>query len=163
MADLADRAGVSRQAVYRAFGTRSELVEYILNIRFQEIGHAIEHHFRDVDSLEEALVECPLRAVDAGRKDLVFQAIMRTHSDHSVEQFVFRGSEEILEVTRKLWGPLLKQARDRGQLDRDISDDRYLDWIQQVEAMLSLREDLNVQQQRAVLRDFLVPSIIRKG
>lgn len=162
MSEIAARAGVSRQALYRAFETRSDLIQHILNDRFTKIGEMLRPYFESASSLEEALIEGCIRAVSAGRNDKVIQLILDMYSDHTVEQFIFQGSDEILQLTRTLWGPLIQRARKKSLIDPTVSDDRILDWIQQVEAVLSLRDDWDEGKQRALLRDFLVPSIIRR-
>lgn len=162
MTDIADAAGVSRQAAYRAFSTRADLLRHVLNDRLKIIGASLEKHFRRAGSLEEALVECAFLAVQAGRNDPLFAKILRSEADHSVEQFIFRGSPEILSITKDLWGPHLARARAEGLVNPEISDERFLDWIQQIEAVLSMRDDFSDEQQRQLLRDFLVPSIITR-
>lgn len=162
MNDIAREAGVSRQAAYRAFSSRTELIETVLNMRLTDIGESVERYFREAESLEKALVECAFRAVQAGRSDALFVKVLKSCGDHRVEQFIFRGSDDILAVTKRLWGPLLAKAREEGLINPDISDERYLDWIQQIEAVLSMRDDFSEEAQRQMLRDFLVPSIITR-
>lgn len=162
MSEIAEVAGVSRQAAYRAFANRADLLRHILNDRLKIIGASLTEKFERAADLEEALVECAFAAVQAGRHDPLFTKILRGNADHSVDQFIFQGSPEINAITQELWGPHLEKARKKGLVDPNISDERFLDWIQQVEAVLSMREDFSEEEQRRLLHDFLVPSIIRR-
>jgi AcrR family transcriptional regulator len=43
--DVAEEAGLSRQSVYRAFESRSALIQFILDQRIQAMGAALQSYF----------------------------------------------------------------------------------------------------------------------
>ena len=61
----------------------------------------------------------------------------------------------------ELWGPVLDRARAQGKIRDGIDNDRAVEWIRNVHAMLTMRVDYSETKQAEMLRDFLVPAITR--
>ena len=74
---------------------------------------------------------------------------------------MFRGSARVQELMVELWGPVLDRARAQGKIRDGIDNDRAVEWIRNVHAMLTMRVDYSETKQTEMLRDFLVPAITR--
>jgi AcrR family transcriptional regulator len=102
MADVSDRAGVSRQTLYNAFGTRNELAQaYLVReaSRFlAAVDAAVLEHAADPREALEAALDVFLAA--AGEHPLV-RAITSTD-----------GSEELLPLVTTRGGPLVRLATE---------------------------------------------------
>jgi AcrR family transcriptional regulator len=152
MADIADAAEMSRQSVYRFFEDRSALIQYILNQRISALAEALRVKF--------ALIEGSVISIRASREDTLFDEIVANGTDHGVELFLLRGTEDIRRIMGEYWKPLLDQARKEGRLRPGITNERILEWIRHIHTILRLRDDQDEEAQRRMLRDFLVPSIM---
>ena len=160
MADVAQAVGVSRQTVYRVFPTRPDLLEFIVAQRIADMAELLMAYFSTVDSLEEALVEGSLLSMRAGRGDALFQEIIAKSGEHSIDQFMFRGSNEIQQLMLSLWGPVLDKARARGQLRPGVTNSMAVEWIRNQHSVLTMRDDYDEAAQRHYLSTFVVPSLV---
>jgi hypothetical protein len=63
-------------------------------------------------------------------------------------------------LVAELWRPLLARGRAEGRLRTDVSDDQIVEWIRGVYLMLMLRSDLDAEGDRAIVRLFLLRSLL---
>ena len=157
--DVAEEAGLSRQSVYRAFESRSALIQFILDQRIQAMGAALQSYFSEVPDIEEALVEGSIRSLAVSRRDRLFREIIENSTDHSVETFLLRGSPAIRTMMHSLWDPIVDRARGEGRLRAGVTNKRFIEWLMSVHTMMRLREPTEAALRRD-LRDFFVPSVV---
>ena len=160
MAHVAKAAGVSRQTVYRFFSSRIELLEFVIVDRTRSLGVQEFGIFSTYSSLSEALVEGSILGMKLGRSDTLLQEIVKQAGEHSIEQFMFRGSDEIQNLMEDLWRPVIDRARETGELRAGVTNKRAVEWIRNIHGLLMLRDDYDVDKQRSVLVEFLVPSLV---
>ena len=161
MADIADEAGISRKTLYRLFDDRPTLIEHILNQRLHEMGVGVKSRLHQFETIEDALVEGSIVSVAAGRQDRLFSEIVGKDTNHRVEQFMFRGSDTVRENMLKIWSPVLEKGRKHDVVRDDLTDERIVDLIQNVHALLFIRDDYGENDQRAFLKDFLLPAVLK--
>lgn len=160
MADIAQAAKISRQAVYRVFDTRNALIEFIITLRLTATGSRLKLDFQSYTTLAEALVEGSIVCLKAGLNDRIFVNIIEEETDHRLEQFLFRSSEPIQNMMLSLWAPILHKTRATGELRSDLSDSEIVTWIQQVQSILLTLDERDEVKQRDFFRKFLIPSLI---
>jgi AcrR family transcriptional regulator len=160
MTDVAATLGVARQTLYRVFDTRGKLLAHLAAKRISELGEALKPQFARFQSLEEALVEGSLISVRSGVEDELLSEVFRHSDDHSFEQFLFKGSPEIQAVMLEIWSPLIDDARQHGRLRQEFTNEEVVEWIRNVHAMLTLRDDYDDETVRKVLANFFVPSVL---
>lgn len=160
MGDIADEAELSRQTVYRLFSSRTALLEAILIHRFIDVLEGTRPIHERSTSLDEALVEAPFFAMNALRNDALFIDIVNNAADRGVEDMVLIANAEIRKLHMALWMQSFAKARKSGMLRSPLSDERLTEGIRSIAAYLVLRSDLREHEQRAFLRDFLVPAIL---
>jgi AcrR family transcriptional regulator len=160
LSDVADEAGLSRQSVYRAFESRSELIQFILDQRVQAMGASLESYFSAMPDIEEALVEGSMRSLAVARADDLFRDIVENSTDHSVESFLLHGTPAIRKMMHRLWDPIIDRARADGRLRRGVTNERFIDWLMGVHTMMRLRGDQSEAALRREFRDFFVPSLV---
>ncbi len=163
MADIADEAGISRQSVYRFFDDRSALIRYILDIRIAVAGKVIAKEFSAFRTLEEALVEGSLLSIRIARQDELFRTLVTDSADHSLELFLLNVTPEIRKVMWSYWGPLIDRARAEGAIADHLTDEQIMEWIRHVHTTLTIRGEDEIENQRRMLRNFFVPSILRQA
>lgn len=161
MIDVADEASISRQSIYRLFATREELLEALAAERILVLAAKLQTAFAGYKSLDEALIEGSVASIKAGKSDKLLAEITSQSDSHAFDQFLFGGSPEVQKHMLDLWAPILDRARAKGELRKDISNERVVEWIRNVHALMSIRDDYNETVQRRVLADFLVPSVIK--
>lgn len=160
MADVAAQAHLSRQSVYRFFNTRSELLEYILLERVRQIAEETRPLLDRHKDIANALVDGSLAVIQHVESDPLFLEIAEHSNDHRIEQFLFAGSQEIDLIMQSLWQNLLDQARAKGQLRANITNEEAVEWIRNVHAMLRMHPNYNQTKRRQILQKFVVSSLI---
>ena len=160
MADVAKESGLSRQTVYRFFGTRSELLAHISEQRMAAIAEKEAPFFKEFATVEEGIVEGSLIAIRLGRTDKLFQEIVNQAGEHAFDQFLFRGSDFVQNLMLRLWGPLLDRAREEGRLRPGVTNDDAVGWIRNVHAVLNMRDE-DEATERKMLETFVVPSLLQ--
>ena len=99
-------------------------------------------------------------SLESRHNDPLLEEIFAHNDDHAFEQFVFQGSPEIKSQMLEIWSPFIDRARDLGHLRPGISNERAVEWIRNIHAVVTLRNDYTVEHQRELFLDFLVPSLI---
>lgn len=160
MIDVARLLGVTRQTIHRLFETRAALFEAVAEERIHAAARRLSAIFAKFDDIEQALVDGTLQSLAVGRSDPILDEIQQ-QADHSVDQYMFRGSPTIQKLMVALWGPILDKARAEGRIRDGLDNDKIVQWIRNVHAMLSMRADYSEEQKVQTLRDFFVPSIVK--
>lgn len=162
MIDVARTLGVTRQTVHRLFETRGALFQAVAEQRIEAAGVQLQKLFRDYDDISSALVHGSIASLTVARADKVLDDIQQ-QADHSVDQYMFRGSPRVQQLMIALWGPLLDKARREGKLRDGLDNDRAVEWIRNVHAMLMMRVDYSDEMKAGMLRDFLLPAILKQS
>ncbi|WP_082544920.1 TetR/AcrR family transcriptional regulator [Sphingopyxis sp. Root1497] len=160
MIDVARKLGVTRQTIHRLFETRTILLEAVAEVRIQAAAKKLVSMFATHDDIEETLVHGTLQSLAVGRSDKLLYEIQQ-QADHGVDQYMFRGSPMIQQLMLDIWGPVLDRARAEGRIRDGIDNDKIVQWVRNVHAMINMRSDYSEAQQIEMLRDFFVPSIVR--
>ena len=158
MDDIAEAAGISRKTLYRIFNDRPKLIQAILESRWAKIAKKIQRRIAKATSFEEALLEGSVTAVSAARSDKLTNDIIHKATDHNLEQFLLRGNERIYKANQDIWLTAIEEARREGAIKPHLSNDRIIEIIASIHALLLMRDDTPVKQ-RAFLKDVLLPAI----
>lgn len=158
MDDIAEAAGISRKTLYRIFNDRPKLIQAILESRWATIAKKIQRRIAKATSFEEALLEGSVTAVSAARSDKLTNDIIHKATDHNLEQFLLRGNERIYKANQDIWLTAIEEARREGAIKPHLSNDRIIEIIASIHALLLMRDDPPVKQ-RPFLKDVLLPAI----
>ena len=159
MADIAEAAGVSRKTLYRHFEDRSTLIERVLMHQMLVFAARIEQHVAAYTDFKEALVSGSIMAVATAREDELFNEIIQRATNHRVEQLFFGSHGEIIKRTHRIWDSAIAMGRKQGAVRQDLSDERVVQLIISIQALLLMRDDYGEAEQRAFLQDVLVPAV----
>lgn len=159
MADIAEEAGISRKTLYRLFDDRSELIEYILYERMTIMAQTIQKKMFALDSFDELMIEGSIISVACAKNDELFNKIIKTDTNHRVEQFLFRGTKQIIADMMETWKPVIELGRKEGHVRQDLEDELIVELIINVHALLLIRDDYNETKQRIFISRFLLPSL----
>lgn len=168
MHDIAKEAGIGRTGVYRLGLTRPELTEAAIVGRLRELGERIRP-IADRDApFSELLLDTSIATVDAARSDPELHHLLDTTTTVSLHRLITGHESAMQAIVLDVLGPMLQRGRAQGELRPDVSDDRAIEWLRGVYLMLILREDLDADAEKALVADFVLPSLIvprppRKG
>jgi AcrR family transcriptional regulator len=163
MLDVANAMGISRQTLYRLFESRPALMEYVATTRVETVANRIADFVTRFEDLQEAIVEGIIFTIKCSREDEILMEITRQSRDAEFTVFLFGGAPEVQKLMLGSWSPLLKKARAAGAISADTTDDQIVDWMCSITAFLNLREDYEDDDHRRILRQFVVPSIVRNA
>lgn len=159
MDDIAKAAGISRKTLYRVFDDRPKLIQAILERRWIKVAVKIQKRIAKATSFEEALLEGCVIAVSAARNDKLASDIIHNSTDHTLEQFLLRGNDRIYKANQDIWLNKIHEGRKEGLVKQGLSDERVIEIIASINALLLLRDD-GPARQRAFLKDVLLPAIM---
>lgn len=159
MDDIAEAAGISRKTLYRVFEDRPTLIQAVLQGRLKKVAEKIKRRIAKANSLEEALLEGCLTGVAAATRDQLTNDIIHKATDHTLEQFLIRGNERTYKTLLDIWQTSLDEGRVAGVVKQDLSNDRIIDIISSVNALLIMRDE-SAAKQRSLLEDILLPAIL---
>ena len=159
MDDIAEAAGISRKTLYRVFDDRPKLIQSILEQRFVKVAKKIQNRIAKAKTFEEALLEGCVVAVSAAQKDKLTHEIVHKATDHTLEQFLLRGNERVDKANQDIWFTAIAEGRQQGEVKPNLTDDRIIEIIKSINALLLMRDD-SPAKQRAFLKDVLLPAIM---
>ncbi len=160
MNDIAKEAGIGRTGVYRLGVTRPEITEVAIVSRLQELAQSLKPIAdRDVP-FAELLLDISIATVDTGRSDSELGHLLGTTTSVSLHRLIAGHDSAMQEIVLDVLGPVLRRGREQGAMRPDISDDRAIEWLRGVYLMLLLREDLDTDAERALVVDFVIPSLV---
>ncbi len=159
MDDIAEAAGISRKTLYRVFEDRPKLIQAVLQSRWGKISEKTQKRIAKASSFEEALLEGSMVAVTGALNDKLTNEIVHKATDHTLEQFLIRGNEVTHRMLLSIWETAIAEGREAGVIKPKLSDERILDIIASIHALLIMRDD-GPAKQRAFLKDVLLPAIL---
>jgi AcrR family transcriptional regulator len=160
MNDIAKEAGIGRTGVYRLGLTRPEITEAAIVSRLRELGDGIRP-IADRDApFAELLLDTSIATVDAARSDPELHHLLDTTATVSLHRLITGRDSAMQAIVLDVIGPMLRRGRERGEMRADVSDDRAVEWLRGVYLMLMLREDLDADAERALIADFVLPSLV---
>lgn len=161
--DIAREASVHRTTVYRYFGSRDDVLAFVM---LRESAGVIERAQRSMDGsgpfgnrLLDAL-DGAIAAVEESRwLSALFSPESLTMTVAAAASTTFR--DRIREALR----PYVDQAKANGELRAQLDPDAVADWLVRVAQMLVMdhlaagQRDAHMDR-RATLRDFVIPAIL---
>jgi AcrR family transcriptional regulator len=159
MQDIAKEAGIGRTGVYRLGVTRPEITEAAIVARLRELGEDIRRIAAEDGPFPELLTRSSLATVENARTDPELRNLLDTTETVSLHRLLTGRDSEMQRIVLDILSPMLARARARGELRPGLDDDRVVEWLRGVYLMLILREDLDADGERALIVDFVLPSL----
>jgi AcrR family transcriptional regulator len=163
--DIAKEAAVHRTTVYRYFGTRDDVLAFVMLRETAGVitvaESALERDGPFGDRLLDAL-DGALSIVEGSRwLSILFSPESLTMAFSASASGAFR--DRIRDVLR----PHVEAAKNHGELREDLNPDATADWLVRVAQMLLMERVAGVQEKttdrRAVFRDFVIPGLINSN
>ncbi|SBS78427.1 Regulatory protein TetR (fragment) [uncultured Mycobacterium sp.] len=128
MAEVAEEAGVVRSTVYRYFASRDDL---LLALLLQRIDSALADHvaaLRDPEDAAASIPELMMAPVQSVVGDPLNEALMSSEST-ALTTALEIGSEQIVDVILRYYGPLFESWQANGQLQADLDLRETARWL----------------------------------
>lgn len=128
MAEVADEAGVSRSTLYRYFPGRDDV---LLGLMLARIDAALEELLRSLRHPEDparSLPEMVLARVESVEGDPLNEALFAAEST-AVATALELGSQPIVDVLLRHYGPLLQRWKDAGRIHPDLDSGSTVQWL----------------------------------
>ena len=159
MDDIAEAAGISRKTLYRVFDDRPKLIQAVLLSRWAIIAKKLRNRIAKAASFEEALLEGSVTAVTGIRNDKLANDIVHKATDHTLEQFMLRGNEQVHKANQEIWQTAIDEGRKAGVIKPNLSDERIVEIIGSMHSLLVMRDD-SPTKLREFVKDVLLPAIV---
>ncbi|QLL06773.1 TetR/AcrR family transcriptional regulator [Mycobacterium vicinigordonae] len=128
MAEVADEAGVSRSTLYRYFPGRNDLLLGLMLARIDAALAEMVRSLRDPDDPAHALPEMILARVESVEGDPLNEALFAAEST-AVSGALEQGSQPIVDVLLRHYGPLLQRWKNIGRLYDDLDPSAIVQWL----------------------------------
>jgi AcrR family transcriptional regulator len=163
MEDIAARAGIPRQYVYRYVAGKEDLVALALLERCREFSDQIlELTSAASGDSSETLVDAVIACVVAGRQDTEFAALAETLPRARLGALLTGSGSPMHTYVKRCLQPILDAARADGRLRADVTEDEMIDWLQGIMTWLTPRDDLDETAMQTMLRAFALPAILTR-
>lgn len=163
MEDIAAEARVSRPTLYRYFGDRESLITSISQRRAQKFAGKMRTYFAKFDSFEAKLVEGMLHLGRVGQKDQFFSQLI-TPETVGEAHAVLMAPKAAIEFAAEVWGPVLDEAQEAGELLDGIDRQLAYQWLTAINILLIgwIDNAGSVQDgHRELLREFFTPAFVK--
>ncbi|BDB44969.1 MULTISPECIES: TetR/AcrR family transcriptional regulator [Mycobacterium] len=128
MAEVADEAGVSRSTLYRYFPGRDDLLLGLMLARIDAALGALVRSLRHPDDPARSLPEMILARVESVEGDPLNEALFAAEST-AVSSALERGSQPLVDLLLRHYGPLLQRWKDSGRLYADLDPSAVVQWL----------------------------------
>jgi AcrR family transcriptional regulator len=128
MAEVADEAGVSRSTVYRYFPNRDEVLLGLVLARVDAALGAVVRSLPYPDDPVRSLPQMVLDRVESVAGNPLNEALFATEST-AVPTALEIGSEPIVEVQLRHYGPLLQRWQEAGTVHADLDPRSIVQWL----------------------------------
>jgi AcrR family transcriptional regulator len=160
MEDIAKEAGMARSRLYKAIATRQDVIEGAVLERLKEIAAEIKPLLSRSPTLADALVIGSLATTRAARGDPELTHLIETADTIRLHTLLTGRDPLSQNGLLEIWQEVFDRARARGELRDDVTESEMIEWISGVQMMLSLREDLEPDQERRLLEKFFLPAFL---
>jgi AcrR family transcriptional regulator len=164
MEDIAQEAGLSRQYLYRLVSSREELIELAVIDRAREFTDELAARAERLDpdgDLEQSFVDQIVFSASLGRDDPEFVKLAGALPRERINHALTSSDSPFHGYTARAFEPLFARALSEGRLRTEVSVDAMVDWLQGVLALLAGRDDLDEAAERRLIREFILPSLLR--
>jgi AcrR family transcriptional regulator len=160
--DIASQANISRATIYKYFGGKEDIVEYITIEQSKKINAEVRSKITRDGSFAKNLTHILLLIVQAASKNVYVRRIVEanTVSADAVPP------SAVHSMQLQWWGRFLQRAADEGELASDLSLDEVVSWIRLAQTLLLVKMDaaeFSDTELRRFINRFIVRPLLSKG
>ena len=161
---IAERAGCTRRTLYSYFSSK--------DVMFAELfeRHAVSEKYARVQKsiegldFETALFQGFKLSVQLMRKDALMHEFMYGGGAYWFQQQMMDDSSPIFQrtllVNLSFWGGVIDDARLKGYIDTEVSNEQMMKWYGTVQYMMVVRVKTTQAEADFLLKKFIIPSLV---
>jgi AcrR family transcriptional regulator len=160
MRDVAREAGVSQPAIYYYFSDKDGLIAEVVARQTAALYDQIRHDL-ELARPESLISAAMVHGIRIALADPYVSLLIKPDNAKLTARLAERGA--VSSVRRSFWKPILRAARERGELRNDLDTDDVLRWLTGIEFMivtegghLGMTDDAEIER---YLRLFLLPAL----
>jgi AcrR family transcriptional regulator len=162
MEDIAKAAGLSRPAVYRYLGDRNTVLLTLVHRRADEVIKRVTKVISSRERIEDKLVDGILLVAELTRDDKYLGALVSPRHLELADDLVLATTISV-DLTARLWLPVLEQARARGQLRPELDLNHACEWLSLVQFIFVARTGRIPGSSSAIrgfVQSFVIPTFV---
>jgi AcrR family transcriptional regulator len=157
--DIAAEAGVSRRTLYRLYPNRRAIMRAVIFHRLEKIAAAIQDMMRKCTTFEDCVVTGSIQTIKIANKDEVYLSIFEEDRTLILNNPSYRTGTQVEPLFLSTWAGIFDRGRKEGKIPKNLTNHELADWLMNIHQMLEWREDLSDEEQAALLRTFVLPSL----
>ena len=159
---IALEAGIARPNLYRYFKDKTELVSAVLIEEAWAINDFRLKRIKNVKSFPEKVVRSIRATVEVLSTDTLWAEIV-SPSNVPYTAYIASHDEEVLKSNYEYWMPMLRQARDDGELDPELELEEVMKWLLGIEFMFMERREIftSLKEVESYARKFVLPALVK--
>jgi AcrR family transcriptional regulator len=163
MEDVAREAGLSRRSVYRHFPDKAALFREVMAARTRQYLGEVVERTAQLNGLSAQIEEVARMTNRHVRDDPIAVAMRRSDPD-SLARAVTTEGLELLRMAMDAIIPIIKTARENGEVRADLDVERAAEWIARMVFSLTATPSVTFdvddpEQAAAFIREFLLPGL----
>jgi len=139
MADIANRAGIRRQNLYRYVQSKDELLSQVLIEQVRDV-HDARRDSHLLHGPVGPIIVAALRSEHELARDDELLKLARSSEVEADTAKHLRTDDALFVATCEFWQPVLDYGRERGELRDDIDDHDIIRWFFLAQYMLIINE-----------------------
>lgn len=162
MDDVARRAEVSRATVYRYFNDRESLILESIRRRARLSMKSAHARLARWETFAQRLEEGVCEDVRRGLADPVIQLLIFA-DQVGLATKILGDTGVAVDLTYERWEPILREAKESGELRSGIDLRELAAWISHLETMFVSQfaaDDAAQARVRSMVRQFLIPAVV---
>jgi AcrR family transcriptional regulator len=162
MDDIAQQAGVSRATLYRYFASKEAVAERLGTREAERVNAELRKQLTKGLPLQATLVECLLLATRIAHRNPRIRLLAEFNGTASRSA---APDSHFQQASRALWGSLLRDAMQRGELAEDLGLDEVCSWLTLSQALLLTKVeavDITDRELRRFIQRFIVATLMRR-
>lgn len=158
--DIAKAAGLSRPLVYRHFGDKQEIVDWVCIGEMEKVRTRIRARLEGVTDVPARMTEAMLGSIVVASRNIYIRRFLEDHPAWARSQ---RRQSLIHDWTMQRWGSFITDAQSSGVLAKDLVLEETVEWMAMAQSMLLLRFDnaeIDEDEMRRFIRRFVVAPLL---
>lgn len=159
--DIADAAGISRRTLYRAYPSRRAIMETVLMDRLNAMALKVQAALAQCNTFEDKVVFGTLETFRLVEADKIYTSLVSADPALVRDRQHSPLATALAQLFLASWGSVFEDAQEKGLLRPDITLAQAEEWMLNVHILLDVRLDMSEKDRVDLLRNFVLPSLMR--